>query len=268
MKVAVCVIVKNENPYIREFVDYYKNLGFTNVILYDNNDSIDGEDILPIINDYIESGFLIYNEYKDKTVCQSDAYNECYSNYKNDYDWICFFDTDEFISINTKTINELLSNERYNNFNIIKLAWRVYGDNNQLYYEDKPVLERFTDAPHIQISHFAPNYKCIVRTTLPFIHYEGPHYISDNKYIKACNSLGISINNNRNVIINDFSNCYLKHMWCKSTEEFIQKMSRGYPDQIVNNAKILSRIKTYFLLNKVTQEKILMFKEAFPHLNL
>ena len=42
MKVGVCVIIKNENLYIRDWVEYYKKIGFDTVILFDNND-LEGE---------------------------------------------------------------------------------------------------------------------------------------------------------------------------------------------------------------------------------
>ena len=44
MKVLLCAIVKNENKYINEWLEHYKQLGFSKVILYDNND-INGEQI-------------------------------------------------------------------------------------------------------------------------------------------------------------------------------------------------------------------------------
>ena len=38
MKTLLCCIGKEENKYAREFVEHYKNLGITNICLYDNND--------------------------------------------------------------------------------------------------------------------------------------------------------------------------------------------------------------------------------------
>ena len=57
-KVMLCCIAKMENVYIREFVKYYKDLGFDNICLYDNNDP-DGEHFEDVIEDYIKSGFVI-----------------------------------------------------------------------------------------------------------------------------------------------------------------------------------------------------------------
>ena len=42
MKTLLCCIGRRENDYIREFVEYNKVLGFTNICLYDNN--YDGEE--------------------------------------------------------------------------------------------------------------------------------------------------------------------------------------------------------------------------------
>lgn len=268
MKVAVCVIVKNENLYIREWIEYNKKLGFANIILYDNNDSEGGEDILPVIQEYIDSGFIIYHYFKDKKVCQAEAYNECYKKYKDKYEWIAFIDADEFFYINDKDINSLLSNKRYNGKNVIKIAWRVYGDNDHLHYEAGPVLKRFTTSPHITISHFAPNYKVILRNNIDRVCFTGPHFIVSTPDLVACNSLGTMLNNGTSIVINEFSNIYIKHIWCKSTEEFIKKIKRGYPDQIHNADTIKWQVTTYLMLNRATEEKIKMFKEAFPDVKL
>ena len=101
MKVALCAIGRLENNYIREWVEHYKMLGFDNIILYDNN--YDGEDHFEdVISDYIDSGFVDVINYRNKQVCQIKAYDECYHNHSNDYDWIAFFDIDEFLTLDKK----------------------------------------------------------------------------------------------------------------------------------------------------------------------
>ena len=51
--ILLSTIAKNENLYIREFVEYYRKLNFTKIIIFDNND-INGETFDYIINDYIK----------------------------------------------------------------------------------------------------------------------------------------------------------------------------------------------------------------------
>ena len=40
LKVCLCVIGKKENLYAREFVDYYRKIGYNNIFIYDNNEII------------------------------------------------------------------------------------------------------------------------------------------------------------------------------------------------------------------------------------
>ena len=56
MKILLCAIARLENLYIREWVEYYKNLGVDNICLYDNNG--DGEENFnDVIGDFIKDGF-------------------------------------------------------------------------------------------------------------------------------------------------------------------------------------------------------------------
>ena len=53
IKTAICVIIKQENRYIQEFVDYYKKLNINKIFLYDNND-INGEHLEGILSNHFE----------------------------------------------------------------------------------------------------------------------------------------------------------------------------------------------------------------------
>ena len=56
--VCVCSICKNENLYIKEFVEYHLLLGVNKIIIYDNND-INGEEIIKPLEYYIKKNILI-----------------------------------------------------------------------------------------------------------------------------------------------------------------------------------------------------------------
>ena len=80
MKICLCVIAKNENLYVREFVEHYKSIGYNNIFIYDNND-INGENFSDVINDYILDGFVKIIDYRDRNLDsgpQIYSYRDCY----------------------------------------------------------------------------------------------------------------------------------------------------------------------------------------------
>ena len=108
LKVALCTIAKNENLYIREWVEWYKNLGISKIFLYDNND-LDGERFEDVINDYIKEGFVeiidrrgiikTVSTDKDGQTLQGLTFKDCFYNHYKEFDYMCFFDIDEYLEI-------------------------------------------------------------------------------------------------------------------------------------------------------------------------
>ena len=83
IRVCACTLGKNENKYIKEFVQHYENYGVDKIFLYDNND-IDGERFENVINDYYEKGFIDKLNWKEKKEQQFNIMNNCYmKNYRN-----------------------------------------------------------------------------------------------------------------------------------------------------------------------------------------
>ena len=70
IRTLLCCIGRKENQYIREFVEYNKMAGFTNICLFDNN--YDGEDdFKEVIGDYIDEGYVILKDYRNRQVWTS-----------------------------------------------------------------------------------------------------------------------------------------------------------------------------------------------------
>ena len=96
IKPNLVVIAKNENLYIREFIEYYFLIGVDNIILCDNND-LDGESFEYILKNFINSGFVKILNYRGKKNFQIISYQEVYLKYLNNYNWFMFFDVDEYL---------------------------------------------------------------------------------------------------------------------------------------------------------------------------
>ena len=269
LRTLVCCIGRKENQYIREFVEYHKAAGFTNICLFDNN--YDGEDdFREAIGDYIDSGYVILKDYRNRKVCQNDAYNECYQEFKDQYDWIAFFDCDEFITFGSSAITSVsmaLSDERFKDYDMIHINWLMFEDSGLIQNDGRPVMLRFQKI--VQPLDFKRAYdnvpenfhiKSIVRGGLDGVLFNGPHTPSGIK--KCCNALGNEVDGEKWLQPFDYSYLFLRHYSDKTIEEYIDKITRGFPDQILTSDKYDYLLKTrFFKSNKPTREKLAIIKE-------
>ena len=279
LNVCLCAIGKGEKLYVKEYINYYEKLGYNHIFLYDNND-INGEVYEEIIKDELKKGFVSIINYRGKMGkryidgfkmdSQNEAYYDCYEKNNKIYNWLSFFDLDEFLEISpfNISIQQFLNNRRYKNCQAIKFNFLFYSDNELLYYYDSPVQQRFTTP---LINH--PNNKYIkstVRGRLNINYWKNgtnPH--SGNMKYTTCNSNGEIINykSKKNLYFN-FTYAALKHYSTKSVEEYYYKVKRGYPnyklkDYHYNKSKIIQKINYYFIYNKKTKKKIKLFKKLF-----
>lgn len=240
--VSVCCIGKCENNYIREWVEHYKKYRFYHIYLYDNND-LDGEHFEDVIGDYVESGFVTIIDVRGKVgterfregrhSIQVECYNNCYRNYSNCCDWMLFCDIDEFIELeNENNINDFITNRKFKSFDIIKLNWKYYDNNDLICVKNNDYsVKRFSR--HVGISSQNVFVKSIIKTGLD-IKIDSPHgRIVNDENIRICNVLGKKEINEQ--ILNDYriihKKAWLNHYRFKTISEYINnKIKRGWPD--------------------------------------
>ena len=181
IKFALIVIIKNENLYIKEFIQYYFSIGVDKIIICDNND-IDGERIEDILYNFINNGFVEIVNYRGKKKYQVLSYQEVYLKYMNFYDWFMFFDADEYLIIpKYKNINHLFNKINYDNFDIIHVNWIYYDDNELIYYDNRSLQMRFKRPRYLYNNKNENNkmnihIKSIIRTGFLNFEWRGnPH---------------------------------------------------------------------------------------------
>jgi hypothetical protein len=76
-KICMCTPVKNENRYIKEYVEHYKKYGVDKIFIYDNN-QIDGERLEEVIGEYIKKGLVEVFDYRGKKNPLFRIMNDCY----------------------------------------------------------------------------------------------------------------------------------------------------------------------------------------------
>jgi hypothetical protein len=264
VNVCLCVIGKKENLYVNEYINHYKKLGYRHIFLYDNND-INDEKFEDVLKGYIKKGLVSIINYRGYRGLlnhpQFEAYYDCYEKYNNKCQWISFFDFDEFLELIPKNmkINTFLNNKRYEKCEDIKINWLIYSDNNLVYYENKPIKERF-DSP-LYNTRVNIHIKSTVRGNLKFNYWnntKNPH-TSQNEFI-SCSSSGNLIKYDSP--FNDppdYKFAILRHYHTKTIEEFCNKIKRGRATRKVDfnqKEEILSRLKMFFSINSKTKEKL------------
>lgn len=265
MKVALCVIGRLENQYAVEFIEWYKNLGFDKIFIYDNNH--DGEEHFEdVLEPYVINGFVEIIDYRNKQKCQMQAYTSCYLNHGNEYDWIAFFDFDEYLTINGEnSIKEFLSDKVFDNFQGIHINWMVYDDNDLIKYENKPLLERFTRPIEYDkcITYNFPennHVKSIIRGGLNGFNWNTDTH-SPHMNLLFCNNIGEKCNDEAFSQYN-FDKCYLKHFRTKTIEEYLSnKMERGFADRTYEDFLKKYGVDFFFKVNTKTKEKEDFIKE-------
>ena len=261
-KIALCCIAKLENEYIRFFVEYYKNLHFDKIYLYDNND-LDGERFEKVIGDYIQDGFVEKIDFRGEKVAQMRAYQDCYDKHNKEYDWIAFFDIDEFLTFEDKStdIHSFLGQKKYLPFQVIHINWKIYGDNDLLDNDGRSVTERFEN-PVFPINFktrerpWNDHIKSIIRGGLSKVSWSATPHTIISDYYQCCNSEGVLVDINSPFQDIEFKSVFLRHYRTKTIGEWVKnKMGRGLPDRSEIDWKEALSIDQFFEYNKRTEEK-------------
>ena len=260
--ICLCTICKNENLYIKEYIDYYRLIGFDKIIIFDNND-INGEYIDKLLKDYILDNFVKIIDIRGLSSVQIGVYNYCYHKNKKKFDWIGFFDLDEFLYIKKNlNISNYLYNKRFEKCQSILFNWYIYDDNNLVKYDNRTLIERFK-----RLKYKMDKAKSIIRGNLKNLIISSVHILAINiNYF--CNSRGNRVFPDSFLDIKNISNdlAYIKHFYTKTAEEFCVKINRG-GGQNSKHKTIKTRLKLFFSINKMTKEKFELLKKC-SHLNL
>ena len=259
IKICICTLGKEENKYIREFVEFYEKYGVDKIFLYDNND-IDGENFEEVIKDYIDKGFVEIFNWRGTKKTQFIILDDCYRRNNDNYDWLFFYDIDEYIHLKNYTnIKKFLNEKKFQNCIKIYLNWVVHTDNNLIYYDNRTLHERFPDiepdakANKKGVEHRA---KAILRGHNPNKNITCWQLIS--KKFTGCNGYGkeAELVNRAYIKKSDFENYYIDHYYSKSLEEFVKKVNKGDGFFEKKTNYKIHRIRRYFKYNEMSLEKI------------
>ncbi|MHC1782818.1 MAG: glycosyltransferase family 92 protein [Anaerolineaceae bacterium] len=224
MYLSLCLIAKDENSYLQEWLDYHILLGVEHFWIYDNESAVP---LAKAIKDYIEQGWATVNTIRGSAM-QMHAYDHCLQSYGGLSKWIGFIDTDEFLVVHSKeTIPAFLTKyEKYGGVAINSLFFG-HGGNRKRPAGGQIAGYRMRAPEGFSYSRLV---KSIVQPST-VLFPASPH-----SFFFKENSFCVNEDNNR-VDAQEFP-CHVEkiqvnHYFTRSVEEWNQKLSRGRGDSVV-----------------------------------
>lgn len=215
-ELAIGAIMRDEGPYLKEWLDFHILVGVTKFYLYDNG-SVDNT--TEILKPYIKRGIVEYHWSPGKCM-QLPAYLEIINNHSEDTRWLALIDLDEFlVPVNHKTVPEFL-HTMPSNFAQLIVTWVIYGSAGHKTKPDGLLIE---------------NYKYRAKTQSGIKSIVNPRLLIDYRCLHQNLVAGWTIDNNGKKLGRvhqstnppAFNNLRLNHYYTKSYEEYMAKYKRG-----------------------------------------
>lgn len=224
-QLGIVAIIKNEAPYLKEWIEFHKLVGVDIFYLYDNEST---DNILDVLKPYIKEGLVKYKLVRGNNQ-QIAVYNDAVSQYKNKVRWLAVLDADEFIvPVETDNILEII-NSLNNSFSQILIGWLVYGSNGFKTKPDGLVIENFKYHAN---SDFLADYKPIFNPRL-VINITFPHWadvVGKTVDENGKRVWGYPFITKRYALPSSKNKIRINHYYSKSLKEFLDKSKRGYAD--------------------------------------
>lgn len=244
MRTVICVIIKDEQRYVREWVQYHLDLGFDALYLYEDWGSHSHAEVLA---DYISGGevFLTPLEGSGLPITRCDNrqgvstqmqlfcwfLDECKEG-RIDADWVGFFDVDEFLTFEDGWDLAGLEAAYADTAGVLP-CWLMYGANGHLERPAGGVVANYTE-PTPLVFHLQYHHKSLVNVMrcagcIDVHTFQGCVYTD-----------GTSLTTPKVV----YEKCYLRHYFTKSWADYCERMEhRG---NMGNNDRCYDR---FFMLS-------------------
>lgn len=217
---SIAAIMKNEKPYLKEWIEYHRLQGVEHFYLCDNDSTDQTKEYL---QPYIKRGVVTYLPLPGKNR-QLDCYEKIITSYKKETKWLAIIDLDEFlVPIEAKNMQDFL--KKFDDVSEVSLHWLNYGDNSAVKRPNGLVTEFFTSHGRF-LNH---TVKSIVKPNdvIDFKSFGANHYMQ----VK-----GKSVNENHDPVkfmlgfYPSAKKARINHYIVKSYAEFLYKKKRGHPE--------------------------------------
>lgn len=165
---SICAVVKNERPYIEEWLAFHLLQGVEHFFLYDN-DSTDGT--YELLQSMEKTGYITLTR-DFRTPLQLRAYNDALKNYESQTEWLLFIDVDEFcFATQGLSLADSLKQPAFTHMPGVAIHWLLFGSNSHENKSEGLIIERFTKRAREVDQHV----KSAVRPRLTLKVADNPH---------------------------------------------------------------------------------------------
>ncbi|MDN5787975.1 glycosyltransferase family 2 protein [Pseudorhodobacter sp.] len=248
MRILCVTSVRNEGPFLLEWIAHLRGAGVTDFLIY-SNDCEDGTDQILAL---LDAAGVITHVPQILTEGERPQWTALRAAWKHPLrkacDWALVCDVDEFVNIHAGNgrFDDLFAAVPANTQGML-LPWRLFGSNNRVWFEDLPVTEQFTasmtEAANYPIA--ATFFKSIFRLDGPFNQF-GVHRPRQKNPDKTENPVWVdgsgqvmpdifNANPNRLSLFglpNGRALVECNHYSLHSAESFLVKRARGLPNRI------------------------------------
>ncbi|MEI2684856.1 MAG: glycosyltransferase family 2 protein [Cypionkella sp.] len=144
-QVTAVSMMKDEGPYVIEWVAHHLAVGFTDLVVY-TNDCADGTDDMLIRLEQLGLAHHRRNVIPEGIRPQPSALNYAQAEpVVQQSDWVMVFDADEFLSIRygDGTLDPMLDAAVAKGANGIVVTWRIFGSGGVVEWSRAPVTEQY-----------------------------------------------------------------------------------------------------------------------------
>lgn len=252
---SVCAIVKNEAPYIEEWIEFHLLQGVEYFYLYDNG-STDGT--FEILLEYFKLGVVTILDYQFENPPQFKAYQHCLDRYRGESEWIAFIDCDEFlhtwherwptVASFLRAVNDWETGEPDEWANTVGIAvhWVFFGSNGETVYRPELCIERFTRRQEGCDKHV----KSIVKPKFTKSVARNPHTFLFRSGSLARSEHGTPLPFDYTFPVGrSAENLRIAHFHTKTMDEYIQRKLLGDPGSGVvdSHERIVERFNAHDL---------------------
>ncbi len=237
-KIAVVLVVKDEKDDILSWLAWYRLLGFDAAIVYDD-ESTDGT------WEILEAAAARWDIRLSRTIGprgvayerrQEDSYRHALAACKDEFEWLAFFDADEFLQLRLdESVAAFLA--RFPDADEVAVNWCNYGSSGQVLKPKlpAPLAYRWHGAARRPINR---HVKCFVRARAVGARWLNVHCfdVAPGRAFLA-NGQPVQWSETQGIIAHepDWSVAKLMHYQCRSMEHFIERLKKRKQLQEVPN---------------------------------